>query len=273
MTYASGDVFSGKWLDDVRQGKGTYEFVDGRVLSGSWQNDQAHGECTMSLPSRESYSGRCEDGELVGEVEYRWPNGRIYIGEYAGMQGLNFSQLKIGEMLRDAQLHGLGSLCYQDQTPNYAVHGSWHSSRLEGYAEKTLPQGEWYKGWWRNNTLHGQGSYGWLDGTVYSGHWEDNMRTGTGVIKMPDGSMHEGEWFEDQLLETTALVHKRHWAAINLKQVDDRIYHSDDKPRREFAEFQSYQDYAKNFPPCLDDDNSSWSEDSEDEDFSLTKPL
>jgi hypothetical protein len=270
MTYVNGDVFSGDWMDAVKQGKGTYEFADGRVLSGSWQNDQAHGECIIRLPSRESYSGRWEDGELVGEVEYRWPDGRVYIGEYEGMQGSNFSQLKIGfetylGMLRDAQPHGLGSLSYQDKTSNCSVHGSWHSSRLEGYAEKTLPQGEWYKGWWRDNKLHGQGTYGWRDGTVYSGHWEDNMRTGTGVMKLPDGSKYEGEWYEDRLLEIVERVHKRHWAALNLKQVDDRIYHSDDRPRREFVEeLRSYQDYAKSFSPCFDDD-SSWSDNSEDD--------
>jgi hypothetical protein len=275
VTYASGDVFSGQWKDDVKQGKGTYEFADGRVLSGLWQNDQAHGECTMRLPSRESYSGRWEAGALVGEVEYRWTNGRVFMGDIAGMQGLSFSRLKIdfetylGSTF-DAQPHGLGSLSYQDRTPNYGVSGFWLNSKIEGYAEKTLANGEWYKGWWRDNKLHGQGSYGWLDCTVYSGHWENNMRTGTGVMKLSDGSRYEGEWYEDQLLETTAQVHKDHWATVYLKQVDDRIYHSNDKPRRQFINPQSYQEYAENFSrdrkrsPCLDDD-STWS-DWEDED-------
>jgi hypothetical protein len=145
----------------------------------------------------------------------------------------------------DTLPHGLGSLSHEDLTSNYAVHGSWLESRIEGYAEKTLAEGEWYKGWWRDNKLHGQGTYGWLDGTVYSGHWEDNMRTGTGVMKLPDGSKYEGEWYKDRLLEIVERVHKRHWAALNLKQVDDRIYHSDDKPRREFVDLQSYQDYPR----------------------------
>jgi hypothetical protein len=272
MKMPNGDVLSGEWQN--KQGEGTHAFSDGRVLSGLWQHDQAHGECTMSLPSRENYSGRCEAGEMVGEVVYRWPNGRVYTGYLSGMQDLSFSQLKMsdfetykGSML-DLQPQGLGTL-YQAAL-KYVVHGSWLDSKIEGYAKKTLAEGEWYKGWWRDNKLHGQGTYGWSDGTVYSGHWEDNMRTGPGVMKMPDGSKYRGEWFEDQLLETTAQVQQNHWAAVYLKQVDERIYHSEDKPRREFIYLQSYQVYAKNFSDQTQslpsDDNSSWSDPWEDED-------
>jgi hypothetical protein len=232
LTYVNGDVFSGMWQDDVKQGEGTYEFADGRVLSGSWNNDRAHGKCTMSLSSKNSCTGRLEAGELVGEVEYRWPNGRVYTGKLAGLQGLSFSRLKIsdfetyiGSML-DTLPHGLGSLSHEDLTSNYAVHGSWLESRIEGYAEKTLAEGEWYKGWWRDNKLHGQGTYGWNDGAVYSGHWEDNIRTGPGVMKMPDGFRYEGEWYEDQLLETTAQVKRSNQSAVHFRQVDRSIYHS-----------------------------------------------
>jgi hypothetical protein len=162
-----------------------------------------------------------------------------------------------GSML-DLQPKGLGTLSHQAQTLKYVVSGSWLDSKIEGYAEKTLAEGEWYKGWWRDNKLHGQGSYGWNDGTVYSGHWEDNMRTGPGVMKFSDGFKCEGEWRKDQLLETTAQVKRGYLSTITLRQVDRSIYHSEDKPRREFT--SSSLIAARNYSD--DSSSSEW----EDED-------
>jgi hypothetical protein len=89
-------------------------------------------------------------------------------------------------------------------------------------------------------------------------------------MKMSDGPEYEGEWYEDQLLETTAQVQQNHWAAVYLKQVDERIYHSKDKPRREIV--YSNLALAKDFSadrkrsPSLEYDNSSWSDSWEEDD-------
>jgi hypothetical protein len=127
-------------------------------------------------------------------------------GLVISFQGSSFNRLKTAEgtyfgSLCDALPRGLGSFANEAQMAEYVVLGPWDWPSIEGYAEKTLFTGEWYKGWWRANKLHGQGSYGWLDGTVYSGQWEDNKRSGYGVIKLPDGSKYEGEWQEDLLVK------------------------------------------------------------------------
>jgi hypothetical protein len=243
VTYANGDTFNGKWLDDMKHGTGTYNFADGRVLSGSWQHDRAEGAGTMKLPSSESYSGKWEGGELVGEVDYRWPNGRVYTGELAGIQGFSFSRLRISEgvyfgSLLDALPHGLGSLSLQAWTSRYVVHvhGSWLSLKIEGYAEKTLCEGEGYKGWWSNSMLNGQGSYEWLDGTVFSGHWENNKRSGFGVIKLPNGSQYEGLWDDDELVETfisKVQTKPSHDLELDSNQVNSLIFECLDDPRQQ----------------------------------------
>jgi hypothetical protein len=174
-------------------------------------------------------------------VDYSWPNGRVYTGKLAGIHGFSFSRLSISDCdyfgsLFDALPHGLGSLIHQAWMSKYVVHGSWLSLKIEGYAEKTLSEGEGYKGWWRNSMLNGQGSYKWLDGTVYSGHWENNKRSGFGVIKLPNGAQYEGLWDEDKLVETyTSKVQTNpsHELKINSKQVNSLILQCLDDPRQQ----------------------------------------
>jgi hypothetical protein len=267
VTYANGDSFNGEWLNDRKQGTGTYNFADGRVLSSKWLNDQAEGTGTMKLPSSESYSGRWEGGELVGEVDYRWPNGRVYTGDLTGIQGFSFSRLKtehgtyLGSLL-DALPHGLGSLSHQAWASKYVVHGSWNCLKIEGYAEKTLSEGERYKGWWTNSKLNGQGSYEWLDGTAYSGHWENNRRSGFGVIKLPNGSKYEGVWDEDELVETyTTKVQTKpsHELKPKCKQVNRLIFQCLDDPRQQLSSsYQGLHDYER-------DDDYDRDSDSEDD--------
>jgi hypothetical protein len=143
---------------------------------------------------------------IGGTGTYEFADGRVYAGKVADMQGFDFTRLKIAEgtnfgSMHDALPRGLGSFANEVQMAEYVVLGSWDWPRIEGYAEKTLPTGEWYKGWWRANKLHGQGSYGWLDVTVYSGQFESNKRSGYGVIKLPDGSKYEGEWQENLMVK------------------------------------------------------------------------
>jgi hypothetical protein len=189
----------------------------------------------MRLRSRESYSGRWEDGELVGDITFRRSDGKSYTCKAVDMQGFRFSRLKTAEgtyfgSLLDGLPRGLGSFANEVQMEGYVVLGSWDWPSIEGYAEKTLLTGEWYKGWWRANKLHGQGSYGWLDGTVYSGQWENNKRSGYGVIKLPDESKYEGEW-QDDLLDRPYCYHNTHGevqpghgALLNLEQVNAVIF-------------------------------------------------
>jgi hypothetical protein len=242
MKYANGDTFSGEWLNDLKSGDRTYEFADGRVLSGSWRSDRAEGENTMRLPSRESYTGRWENGALVGNITYRRLDGKAYAYRAVDMQGFSFSRLKTAEGtyfggLLDGLPRGLGSFANEAQMAEYVVLGSWDWPSIEGYAEKTLLTGEWYKGWWRANKLHGQGSYGWLDGTVYSGNWKGNKRSGYGVIKLPNGSKYEGEWQEDLLVKNYC-YHNTHGEVkpgrgplFYLEQVNEQIFSH--KPRRD----------------------------------------
>jgi hypothetical protein len=160
------------------------------------------------------------------------------------MQGLSFSQLKIdsetyiGSML-DTQPHGLGTLSHDEWPSNSTVHGSWLGSRIEGYAEKTLPQGDWYKGWWKDNKLHGQGSYGWNDGQVYSGNWLDNMRSGYGVMKLPDRSRRVCLWLEDKPVETIEQIQGFLFDFKLLRKVNEGIYHSQATPQKKQQDAQS----------------------------------
>jgi hypothetical protein len=64
------------------------------------------------------------------------------------------------------------------------------------------------------------------------------------VIRLAYGSSYEGYWHEDQLVETTAEVHHSHDTDVYLKYIDERMYHSKDRPIRQTA---SNLVYAKDF--------------------------
>lgn len=43
MTFATGDVYEGEMINDLRHGKGTYKFVNGDVYTGQWEHHKKHG--------------------------------------------------------------------------------------------------------------------------------------------------------------------------------------------------------------------------------------
>lgn len=46
-TYASGDVYEGVWVDDIRSGRGKCAFANGNTFEGEWVDDAPNGAGTM----------------------------------------------------------------------------------------------------------------------------------------------------------------------------------------------------------------------------------
>ncbi|KAK8371056.1 hypothetical protein V6Z12_A01G219000 [Gossypium hirsutum] len=62
------------------------------------------------------------------------------------------------------------------------------------FAEKILPNGDYYTGQWYDNFPDGQGKYLWTDGCMYLGEWHKGKTMGKGRFSWPSGASYEGEF-------------------------------------------------------------------------------
>ena len=47
MYYYNGDLYEGDWINDKREGQGTYVWKNGSKYIGSWKDDKKNGEGTL----------------------------------------------------------------------------------------------------------------------------------------------------------------------------------------------------------------------------------
>ncbi|GJM96349.1 hypothetical protein PR202_ga13174 [Eleusine coracana subsp. coracana] len=64
----------------------------------------------------------------------------------------------------------------------------------DGVVEKTLPNGDVYRGGFHGGAPHGEGKYVWADGCMYEGEWRRGKASGKGRFSWPSGATFEGEF-------------------------------------------------------------------------------
>jgi hypothetical protein len=63
----SGDIYSGTWLNDQAQGKGSYYHADtGAIYEGDWQRDKQEGFGRETWPDGTEYTGNFLNGMKHG---------------------------------------------------------------------------------------------------------------------------------------------------------------------------------------------------------------
>ncbi|XWS43050.1 hypothetical protein CRYUN_Cryun16bG0067700 [Craigia yunnanensis] len=75
-----------------------------------------------------------------------------------------------------------------DNDKSVRIHGEAY------FAEKILPNGDYYTGQWYDNFPNGQGKYLWTDGCMYLGEWHRGKTMGRGRFSWPSGATYEGEF-------------------------------------------------------------------------------
>ena len=53
MNWDDGCKYDGDWKDDVRHGKGVFEYTNGDKYDGDWADDIQHGKRYLFFPLRE----------------------------------------------------------------------------------------------------------------------------------------------------------------------------------------------------------------------------
>ena len=60
-TFINGGKYVGEFKDDKIHGQGTYTFADGGSYVGEWKDDKYHGQGTIIYPDRLKYVGSCKN--------------------------------------------------------------------------------------------------------------------------------------------------------------------------------------------------------------------
>ena len=211
--YRDGNKYNGDFVEDKRQGKGTYiRVTDKATYTGEWYNNVRHGYGVEEIPSKEGtqrYEGEWKEDKRCGFGKILYANGDRYEGEW--LDNLRHGQGKFyytngnfyeGEWLDDLK-HGQGKFYY---TNGNFYEGGWLSNKKEGVGTYIFANGTRYDGELKNDKINGRGICHYADGEVYEGEWLDGKWHGKGKRSLQDGTVQDGYFENGKFVGTNAPV-------------------------------------------------------------------
>ena len=156
MYYANGDVYTGNWFNDLREGCGVIIEKSGTRYVGKWRNHLLHWR----------------------KNQIQFANGDFYEGD-----------------MKEGKVSGEGTMIYKDNEV-VAYKGEWENGQWHGKGTAKYIDGETYKGEYHKNERRGQGKCVWPSGLEYEGGWEDDTLHGEGTLnaRKIDNRVHFGPW-------------------------------------------------------------------------------
>ena len=207
--YASGASYEGEWLDDMRHGQGTHTDENG-VYHGGWAQDKEEGygdwEGTNRPDDEAAYAGAWHLGLRCGMASSKYHDGATFEGEfrddsrYHGRLDEPAGDVYEGYFQKHLR-HGSGHQIYADGGD---YQGAWQIGQRWGTGDYENPF-ERYSGEWERNERHGQGTWAGTRGDTeyaakevhYEGMWAEGLRCGACAARDQDGSAFEGEYWND----------------------------------------------------------------------------
>jgi len=74
--------YDGNWLNDKRNGQGTFKWASGNTYKGNYKDDMRDGKGLFIWVNEEKYDGDWKEDARNGVGTYTWPNGSKYEGEF-----------------------------------------------------------------------------------------------------------------------------------------------------------------------------------------------
>jgi len=188
--YRDGNKYDGDFVEDKRQGKGTYiRVTDKATYTGEWYNNVRHGYGVEEIPSKEGtqrYEGEWKEDKRCGFGKILYANGDRYEGEWL-----------------DNLKHGQGKFYY---TNGNFYEGGWLSNKKEGVGTYIFANGTRYDGELKNDKINGRGICHHADGETYEGEYREGKRHGRGRCVLPDGTVQDGYFENGKFVGTNAPV-------------------------------------------------------------------
>jgi hypothetical protein len=186
MNYSNGDIYTGHWYKDRREGYGELISKNGTTIyKGDWWEDKMHGTGTMTFKSKGQnehlkYEGQFEANDFsLGKMTY--VNGDVYEGKWSFIER-----------------QGKGKMTYIDGN---IYEGEWRDDNIEGKGKMTYASGDIYDGQWDSNKRKGKGKMTYASGDVYEGDWVNDERHGKGKMTYVNGDVYNGKWKKDKTVD------------------------------------------------------------------------
>lgn len=129
ITFASGDVYEGEWVNGVRSGWGKQVWVDSACYEGIWVDGKAHGRGVYKYPNGALYEGSWKEGKKFGFGRCTYQHGAVYEGEWNNVK------------------QGFGKQTYPD---GKVFEGYWKANKRHGLGKQTK-DGHTITGEWADN--------------------------------------------------------------------------------------------------------------------------
>jgi hypothetical protein len=78
IDFATGDKYTGDWLDDAGTGQGVYISSSGNRYEGQFKDNKMHGKGKMDFATGDKYTGDWHDDARTGQGVYISPSGNRY---------------------------------------------------------------------------------------------------------------------------------------------------------------------------------------------------
>lgn len=188
--YRDGNKYNGDFVEDKRQGKGTYiRVTDKATYTGEWYNNVRHGYGVEEIPSKDGtqrYEGEWKEDKRCGFGKMLYDNGDRYEGEWL-----------------DNLRNGQGKFYY---TNGNFYEGGWVNGKKEGLGTYIFANGTRYDGELKNDKINGRGICHYADGEVYEGEWLDGKWHGKGKRSLQAGTVQDGYFENGKFVGTNAPV-------------------------------------------------------------------
>ncbi|KAE9063315.1 hypothetical protein PF010_g29047, partial [Phytophthora fragariae] len=207
--FANGAVYSGDWIDGLREGRGICVNPDGAMLEGEWQHSvfvkavrspsqfvdvSLSSNTPPSSPRRPSIAAKSEgetEHPMFGFHRHVYPSGDVYEGEFKEGRRDGFGIFTErstgityeGQWVQDLR-HGNGVLT--SGSKDFIYDGAWENDQRCGYGHCVISGGrETFSGQWCGNAFHGIGKYTDAEGSVYEGEFVRGKKHGVGKLTAP----------------------------------------------------------------------------------------
>lgn len=129
-----GDIYSGEWRRNKKNGYGTYKWKDGDRYQGQWRDDLHHGFGEFIFANGVRYKGFFSNDEFEGYGEYLFADGIKLVGEYkkGNREGTHVQFDQLGKIDSVGFYQSDKFIRHQDEAVGIELIKKWKEAKL-GY--------------------------------------------------------------------------------------------------------------------------------------------
>ena len=204
IRFADG-IYTGDYVDGVREGYGTFKYNNGDVYTGTWYNNKREDEGTCTYKNGDTFKGywkndTCDHGTLTyaNGDEYRgyWSKGKIYRGKYRKAGGGTYEGL-----FKDGKKDVGGLLI---TAAGDTIAGEFRNDNMHGYNYIRLKDGTRIMCMFKNDIKNGFYITEDTNGNLYYLYMKDGKFDGPGIVIKPDKTICGVVYSNDKLIDSNS---------------------------------------------------------------------